>query len=152
MVKMDTKMNKYILGIILMVASIFSVKNIAAQNNFIDSVYGELINTGDTSSINLVIYFQVVNIDSLDEFNVKIFEDSGDSISILGKLVSKEVGGYKILINGSNRFISDTPNSFQALYISIPDKKKKLDYVDLEVKRKGNNGSKLSTKIKKIKL
>lgn len=135
-----------------MVASIFSVKNIAAQNNFIDSVYGELINTGDTSSINLVIYFQVVNIDSLDEFNVKIFEDSGDSISILGKLVSKEVGGYKILINGSNRFISDTPNSFQALYISIPDKKKKLDYVDLEVKRKGNNGSKLSTKIKKIKL
>lgn len=146
------KMNKYLISLVFFVAFILGVKNISAQNNFIDSVYGKQISTGDSSSISLMIYFRVINIDSLDEFNVKIFEDSGDSTSIIGKLVSKEVGGYKILINGSNRFISDTPNSFQALYVSIPDKKKKLDYVDLEVKRKGNNGVKLSTKIKKIKL
>lgn len=145
-------MNKYLISLVFFIAFILGVKNISAQNNFIDSVYGKQISTGDSSSISLMIYFRVINIDSLDEFNVKIFEDSGDSTSIIGKLVSKEVGGYKILINGSNRFISDTPNSFQALYVSIPDKKKKLDYVDLEVKRKGNNGVKLSTKIKKIKL
>ncbi len=145
---------KYIVLYLILLISFFGGINLKAQSVSLDSLSAErLPSYGDTLNSCISVYFKIVNIDSLDEINIDIIKNTGDTIFIVGKVLEKHLGGYKVLITNTLQFLSYSKGSFQKINIYLPKTEAdKISDVFFDVKRKGVTKNKNKFKIKNIKL